>query len=74
MTTPETPVGACGDAAPTGDPVTTTRATLARNTDQYLYTSHAHLEQVRLAYRSGRHLEQAITAAERHLNHYKDTP
>lgn len=74
MTSPKTPVGACGDAAPTGDPVTATRNTL--RTDQYLYTSHAHLELVCLAHASGHQwqIEQALEAAVRHLNHYKDHP
>ena len=74
MTSPDVPVGACGDAAPTGDPVTAARATLAA--DQHLYTSHAHLELVCRAYRSGHQwqLEQAVHAAERHLNHHKDRP
>lgn len=73
MTTPPVlPVGACGDAAPTGDPVTAARATLAA--DQYLYTSHAHLELVCLAYKSGRQreIDRAIDAAQRHLDAYKD--
>lgn len=74
MTSPDSPVGACGYTAPTGDPVTAARATLA--TDQYLYTSHAHLELVCLAHKSGHQwqIEQAITAAQRHLDTYKDKP
>ena len=75
MTSTQNPVGACGDTAPTGDPVTAARATLAA--DQYLYTSHAHLELIVLAYRSGHHwqIDQAINAAGRHLDNYlKDRP
>ena len=72
MTSNQNPVGACGDAAPTGDPVTAARATLAA--DQYLYTSHAHLELVVLAYKTGRNLDTTLAAAERHLNHLKDRP
>ena len=68
MTSAQNPVGACGDAAPTGDPATPLAA------DQYLYTSHAHLEQVVLAYKTGRHLDTTLAAAERHLNHLKDRP
>ena len=71
MTSPDLPVGACGDAAPTGDPVT--RRILA--TDQYLYTSHAHLELVVLAYKTGRNLDESLAAAERHIDTYlKDRP
>ena len=72
MTSNQNPVGACGDAAPTGDPVTAARATLAAN--QYLYTSHAHLELVVLAYKTGRNLDTTLAAAEWHLNHLKDRP
>lgn len=72
MTSQILPVGACGDAAPTGDPLTTTRANLTA--DKYLYTSHAHLELVCLAYKSGRQweIDRAIDAAQRHLDAYKD--
>ena len=72
MTSPDVPVGACGDAAPTGDPVTAARATLAA--DQYLYDSHAHLELVVLAYMTGRNLDTTLAAAKAHLDHYKDHP
>lgn len=72
MTSQRLPVGACGDAAPTGDPVTAARATLAA--DQYLYDSHAHLELVVLAYMTGRNLDTTLAAAKAHLDHYKDRP
>ena len=72
VTSPDLPVGACGDAAPTGDPVTRTRRILS--TDQYLYDSHAHLELVVLAYMTGRHLDSTLAAAKAHLDHYKDRP
>lgn len=72
MTSPDSPVGACGDTAPTGDPVTHTRRILS--TDEYLYTSHAHLELVVLAYTTGRNLDTALAAAKAHLDHYKDRP
>lgn len=63
MTSNQNPVGACGDTAPTGDP------------DQYLYTSHAHLELVVLAYKTGRNLDASLAAAERHIDTYlKDRP
>ena len=64
-------VGACGDTAPTDAP------DRRRILDQYLYTSHAHLESVVLAYRSGHQwqIDQAISAAGRHLDTYlKDRP
>ena len=72
VTSPDVPVGACGDAAPTGDPVTTARNLL--RTDQYLYDSHAHLELVVLAYMTGRNLDTTLAAAKAHLDHYKDHP
>ena len=68
MTSNQNPVGACGATAPTGDPAATPAA------DQYLYTSHAHLELVVLAYKTGRNLDTTLAAAERHLNHLKDRP
>ena len=72
MTSPDVPVGACGDAAPTGDPVTAARRILSA--DQYLYDSHAHLEFVVLAYMTGRNLDSTFAAAKAHLDHYKDRP
>ena len=70
MTSPDAGLaGACGDTAPAGAPAT------RRILDQYLYTSHAHLESVVLAYKSGRNLESSLAAAERHLDTYlKDRP
>lgn len=62
-------VGAVSPQAPTDAPAT------RRILDQYLYTSHAHLESVVLAYKSGRNLESSLAAAERHLDTYlKDRP
>lgn len=73
MTSPDSPVGACGDTAPTGDPVTHTRRILS--TDQYLYTSHAHLELLVLACKTGRNLDTTLAAAKAHLDTYrKDRP
>ena len=56
----------------TDNPVSQARITLA--TDQYLYTSHAHLELVVLAYMTGRNLDTSLAAAKAHLDHYKDRP
>ena len=56
----------------TDNPVSQARITLT--TDQYLYTSHAHLELVVLAYKTGRNLDDSLAAAKAHLDHYKDHP
>lgn len=64
MTASDVPVGV-GSTAPTGDPATSA---------QYLYTSHAHLELVCLAYKSGRNLAASLAAAQHHLDNYKDRP
>ena len=58
----------------TDNPVSQARSTLT--TDQYLYTSHAHLELVCLAAKDGRQreIDRAIDAAQRHLDNYKDRP
>ena len=66
------PAGGSPETSPAGDTVTATRATLT--TDQYLYTSHAHLELVCLALKSGHQwqINSAVAAAQRHLDHHKD--
>ena len=58
----------------TDNPVSQARITLT--TDQYLYTSHAHLELVCLAVKDGRQweIDRALDAAQRHLDNYKDRP
>lgn len=72
MTAAQNPVGACGDTAPTGDPVTAARNTLTAH--EYLYTSHAHLELLVLACRTGQNVDSTLAAAKAHLDHYKDRP